>query len=91
MMTNEAGGIIDDCIVTKVGDAHLYLVVNAGCRDKDLTHIGKHLAELKAKGGDVAMHVYDERSLLALQGPAAAAVLQPLLKGVDLAKVSGVK
>jgi hypothetical protein len=25
----------------------VYLVVNAGCRDKDLEHIGKHLAAAK--------------------------------------------
>merc|ERR1711990_704486 len=32
-LTNDAGGIIDDCVVTNAGD-HLYVVVNAGHEDK---------------------------------------------------------
>lgn len=61
-------------------------MVNAGCRDKDLAHIGAHLQRYKGKGGDVAMEVHDDRSLLALQGPKAAAVLQGLTK-TDLSKL----
>lgn len=67
MFTNENGGAIDDSVVTKVTDDHIYLVVNAGCRDKDLAHIGAHLESFKKKGGDVKWHIHDERSLLALQ------------------------
>ena len=36
--TNEAGGILDDLIVSQAGD-HLFLVVNAGCRDADIAHL----------------------------------------------------
>lgn len=36
MFTNEKGGIIDDTVVTRVTPNHIYLVVNAGCREKDL-------------------------------------------------------
>lgn len=36
--TNEQGGIIDDLIVNKTKD-WLYIVSNAGCRDKDLAHV----------------------------------------------------
>lgn len=85
VFTNENGGAIDDSVVTKVGDHHIYLVVNAGCRDKDLEHIGKHMEDFKKKGGDVGWHIHDERSLLALQGPLAAPVLQLLTKD-DLSK-----
>ena len=53
--------------MTKVTDDHIYLVVNAGCRDKDLAHIGAHMESFKKKGGDVTWHIHDERSLLALQ------------------------
>jgi aminomethyltransferase len=67
VFTNERGGAIDDSVITKVKDDHIYLVVNAGCRDKDLDHIGGHLETFKAKGGDVSWHIHDERSLLALQ------------------------
>ena len=44
---------------------------------------------MQAKGGQVDLVVHDDRALLALQGPEAAAVLQPLLGagGVDLGGV----
>eukprot|EP00793_Prasinoderma_coloniale_P000951 PRCOL_00007041-RA len=87
VLTNEEGGIIDDSVVTKVDEKELYVVLNAGCRDKDLPHIEGHLAAFKAKGGDVDMHVYDERGLVALQGPKAMEALQPLVGGVDLSKL----
>ncbi|CAI8611494.1 unnamed protein product [Vicia faba] len=86
VFTNEKGGAIDDSVITKVTDDHLYLVVNAGCRDKDLAHIEEHMKAFKAKGGDVSWHIHDERSLLALQGPLAAPVLQHLTKE-DLSKL----
>ena len=40
--TNEAGGILDDLIVSQAGD-HLFLVVNAGCRDADIAHLRAEL------------------------------------------------
>ncbi|KAE8714895.1 Aminomethyltransferase [Hibiscus syriacus] len=46
------------------------------CRDKDLAHIEEHMKAFKTKGRDVLRHIHDERSLLALQGPLAAPVLQ---------------
>eukprot|EP01018_Ginkgo_biloba_P009939 Gb_29854 [translate_table: standard] len=86
VFTNEKGGAIDDSVVTKVKDDHIYLVVNAGCRDKDLEHIESHMKSFKAHGGDVNWHIHDERSLLALQGPLSAPTLQKLTKD-DLSKV----
>lgn len=67
VFTNENGGAIDDSVITKVKDDRIYLVVNAGCRDKDLAHIEAHMKSFTAKGGDVSWHIHDERSLLALQ------------------------
>jgi aminomethyltransferase len=86
VFTNDKGGIIDDTVVTKVNGNEVYLVVNAGCREKDLAHLNKHLAAYKAKGGDVTMEVHDDRSLLALQGPEAPQVLQQHVKE-DLSKL----
>ncbi|XP_007168793.1 aminomethyltransferase, mitochondrial isoform X3 [Balaenoptera acutorostrata] len=37
LFTNEAGGILDDLIVTNTSEGHLYVVSNAGCWEKDLT------------------------------------------------------
>jgi len=87
VITNEAGGIIDDTVVTKVASDELYVVVNAGCREKDLAHIGKHLAAYQAQGGQVSLEVHDDRGLLALQGPAAAEVLQAMTTE-DLTKLT---
>lgn len=86
VFTNEKGGAIDDSIVTKVKDDHIYIVVNAGCRDKDLAHIESHMKAFKARGGDVDWQIHDDRSLLALQGPLAAPTLQKLTKE-DLSKL----
>ncbi|CAI9783926.1 unnamed protein product [Fraxinus pennsylvanica] len=43
VFTNEKGGAIDDLVITKVTDDHIYLVVNTRCRDKDLAHIEEHM------------------------------------------------
>ena len=83
LILNEKGGIIDDTVITKVAPDEVYMVLNAGCRDKDLAHFRKHL---DAQSGDVHMTVHDDRSLLALQGPKAMETLQPLVQQ-DLSKV----
>ena len=70
----------------QVNGHELYVVVNAGCRDKDLAHINKHLDAAKKAGMDVSIHVHDERGLLAVQGPAAVEAMQPLVKD-DLSKL----
>lgn len=83
VMTNSSGGIIDDTVITKVSGSEIYMVLNAGCRDKDLAHIREQHSKYS---GDVNITVHDDRSLLALQGPKAAEVLQPLVQE-DLSKV----
>lgn len=37
LFTNPKGGIIDDLIVNNTKEGHLYVVSNAGCREKDMT------------------------------------------------------
>ena len=76
MFTNDAGGILDDLMVTNVGD-YLFLVVNAACKEADIAHLRDGLPT------DIALDVLNDRSLIALQGPAAAAVLSRLAPGVD--------
>jgi len=86
VFTNEKGGCIDDTVITKVSDEEIYLVVNAGCVEKDLAHIESYLNPFKAAGGDCSMQIHDDRSLLALQGPNAAPTVQKLTS-VDLSKM----
>lgn len=79
-------GFVSSHFWFQVTDDHIYLVVNAGCRDKDLAHLGKHLKPFQDAGKAVGWHIHDERSLLALQGPMSGEVLQALTKE-DLSKM----
>lgn len=74
ILTNDQGGIIDDCIVTNRGD-DLYTVINAGHEDKDLPHLEKYMKEFTAGGKEVAMEPLTNNGLLALQGPKAVDVM----------------
>jgi aminomethyltransferase len=84
LLTNEAGGIIDDLMVANFGRDRLFLVVNASRKQADLAHIaanlpdGMHIAELEA------------RALLALQGPEAASVMQRLAPAAAALSFMGV-
>lgn len=63
----------------KTLDNYLYIVSNAGCRQKDIDLLDRQLSEFRAKGKDVAVEYLEQRALVALQGPQAAAALQPLV------------
>jgi aminomethyltransferase len=66
--TNEAGGILDDLMVANFGD-HLFVVVNAACKEVDEAHLTAHLSD------SCRIDSLSDRALLALQGPKAGAVL----------------
>ncbi len=70
LFTNEQGGIEDDLMVSNAGD-HLFVVVNAGCKNEDL-------ARMQAGLPNCEVTAIEGRALLALQGPAAAAVMARL-------------
>lgn len=46
----------DSSPVLQVTDDEVYLVVNAGCSEKDLLHINKHLAKYKVHPGSRVRH-----------------------------------
>jgi len=77
-MPNGKGGIIDDLIIYRINENHYFLVVNASNIQKDWEWISSH-NDLGVEMEDVS----DEYSLLAIQGPKAAAAMQALTK-VDL-------
>ena len=79
LLMNENGGIVDDCIITKVKDDHFYVVLNAGCKDKDMAHMNNYMSQFK----NVSMeyHSEDVRSLIAIQGPQAQNLVQTVLDG----------
>ena len=79
-LLNEDGGIVDDFMATRpVGDARgLYLVLNAARKEVDAELIATHLPAA------FVFRRLEDRALLALQGPAAAAVLRRVTGAEDL-------
>jgi aminomethyltransferase len=73
-LTNDNGGIIDDLMVTNVGD-YLFLVVNASRRDVDLACLQRALGGYEIEELD--------RALLALQGPLASRVIARFAPGAE--------
>lgn len=72
LLLNESGGILDDMMVTRPADApdgRLYVVVNAATKEADFAHMAAEI------GDKVRLERLEARALLALQGPAAEAVL----------------
>ena len=71
LFTNAGAGILDDLMVSNAGD-HLFVVVNAGCKAQDIAHMRGNI------GGQCDITELTDRALLALQGPAAGAVMARL-------------
>lgn len=69
LLLNEAAGVIDDLIVTRLGGTRFMVVANAGNAATDESHLRK-----LADGLDVRIEPLD-RVFLALQGPDAEAIL----------------
>ena len=72
--TNENGGLLDDLMVANFGD-HLFLVVNAACKQADEAHLRAYLSD------SCLIDVLADRALIALQGPKAESAFAKL--GVD--------
>jgi aminomethyltransferase len=73
LLLNEAGGCVDDVMVTRTGSDELFLCVNASNLEKARTWIESHV------GPDVVVEDRSrETALLALQGPLAASILERL-------------
>ncbi|WP_283646857.1 glycine cleavage system aminomethyltransferase GcvT, partial [Marinovum algicola] len=73
--TNDYGGIEDDLMIANRGD-HLFVVVNAACKAADIARMRAALEP------EVTVKEITTRALLALQGPAAEAVLAEHHPGV---------
>ena len=69
VLLNAQGGIIDDLMTARPDDDGLFIVVNGACKDNDYKIIAEALA------GEATVERLEDRALLALQGPEAAAVL----------------
>ncbi|MEQ1910245.1 MAG: glycine cleavage system aminomethyltransferase GcvT [Vicinamibacterales bacterium] len=78
-----AGTFVDDLLVYRLGQQHFLLVVNASHIDKDFACI---VEGIKPAGDAVAVNASARYALIAVQGPRALEILQPLT-GVDLASM----
>lgn len=76
VLTNPEGGIIDDLMITHAGPDHYHLVINAGCKHKDMDWIKKNLPST------LKFTYFEDWALLALQGPKAEDVLKAAV-GLD--------
>ena len=72
LLTNDAGGIRDDLIITRRSENSFDMVVNAACKEADFAYLRSQLSN------DIELVNKDNLALLALQGPQAAAVIQEL-------------
>lgn len=75
LLTNAEGGILDDLMFANRGD-HIFVVVNAACKEADIAHLRAHLSHA------CEVLPVTDRALLALQGPEAEAALAPLVPEV---------
>ncbi|QRM45410.1 glycine cleavage system aminomethyltransferase GcvT [Rhizobium sp. BG4] len=81
--TDDNGGILDDLMITHLDD-HLFVVVNAACKEEDVAHMRKHI-------GDRCDITVLDRALIALQGPRAVDVLAELWADVAAMKFMDVR
>jgi aminomethyltransferase len=77
LLTNEAGGIIDDLMFFKVADEEIFVIVNGACKAGDIAHIQQHI------GSRCKVETFPTHGLLALQGPQAVAVMSRLAPGIE--------
>ena len=80
MLLDEDGGILDDLMVSRLGDgafdgADIYMVVNGATKYDDIGWMIEHLPD------EVVMNHMDEQALLALQGPEAGEAMAALVPG----------
>ncbi|MDQ6855658.1 MAG: glycine cleavage system aminomethyltransferase GcvT [Candidatus Dormibacteraeota bacterium] len=73
VMCHEDGGIIDDLIIYRGDATHFLVIVNAATREKDVAWMHEHLDE-----GVSLRDVSDDLALIAVQGPRAVDILEPL-------------
>ncbi|MDC1447044.1 glycine cleavage system aminomethyltransferase GcvT [Candidatus Thioglobus sp.] len=77
LFTNKSGGVMDDLMVTNLGDEDLFLVVNAGCKNSDFAHLQSTI------GDDCKVEFLEDVALLALQGPLAHKVLSEISPSIS--------
>lgn len=88
LLTNEGGGVLDDVLVYHLvngaGGSYYVMVVNAANREKVVRWLEPHVLRRR----DVQMlDVSEAWAMLAVQGPRACELVQPLLPELELARL----
>lgn len=78
---NEQGGAVDDALIYQLSQECFWIVVNAANRDKDWKHLQRYSSDFSV----ALKHFYEEKGILALQGPASKQILERLFPQLDLA------
>ena len=73
LLLNESGGILDDLMVTSLGDDSYYMVVNGATKWDDIAHLREHLPD------EIVLNHLEDQALLAVQGPGAAEAVTRIL------------
>ncbi|KAJ5226841.1 Aminomethyltransferase [Penicillium citrinum] len=81
LLEEGTGGILDDTVITRRSEDTFYFVTNAGRRAEDLAFLQAEIEAYRAKNGadSLKWDILEDRALVALQGPLAVSVLQPLI------------
>lgn len=74
VLPNEKGTCVDDVIIYKQDATHFFLIVNAGNRQKDLSHLQEHASGFQVTIKDT----FGEEGIICLQGPQALPLLHSL-------------
>jgi aminomethyltransferase len=82
-LTTPDGTFVDDMLVYRMAPSHFMLVVNAANTAKDFAWISE---QVKQVGDSAAIDSSSRYALIAIQGPAAREVLQPLAT-IDLSDI----
>ena len=75
-LMNNTGGIYDDLIITKLKEGYL-IILNAACKENDFKILTKLL------NNKYKMVLDEERSLIAIQGPKSAEILNQIISGIN--------
>src|SRR5215467_3373159 len=84
LFTNDTGGVLDDLMVSNLGD-HLLLVVNAARKTADEAHLRERLSDR------CIVEPLTERALIALQGPRAEEALSSLAPDIRATRFMDVR
>ena len=75
-LLNDNGGVIDDLIITR-REKSFCIILNAACKNNDIKQISKYL------DANHKFHLCTQTSLIAVQGPKAAGILEKYVKGIS--------